>query len=408
MCAISAFPKVGVGGLWQRPLAMLNGNRGRPVLSAMTARRTYDRVGTGYSSELDRSWSRIVNTPDMIHRFAAAILASADRQGVSEKLLASNRFGQSRWKGEDLRRFLSGLSHIIQDEFFGLASPGCPVGVAKFGLELLMVGESLGAALKRCYEFYGLVAPGVRFQLTEHGASAQIEIQLADPSLDRDNFLIEYYSTRWHMLVQWLIGEEFSFDRIEFPHAPQVALSEYVRVFGDNCVFNGSRAVIVFPGRFLKRRIIRHPSDIELVESYKSYDPLDLGDSERRWRSLLKETVVSRLLDMQPIPTLDELAANFGVCSQTLRRRLNAEGSSYRSVKAEARREIVLEGIGDDTISLGQISMMAGFAEPNGLVRAIRNWTGLSPSQYRKSMFETSSDHIQYRCPHCAKGFTVN
>jgi AraC-like DNA-binding protein len=49
-----------------------------------------------------------------------------------------------------------------------------------------------------------------------------------------------------------------------------------------------------------------------------------------------------------------------------------------------------MEQIGDERISLAQISLMAGFAETNGLARAMRSWTGFSPSQYRKITLRTA------------------
>jgi AraC-like DNA-binding protein len=87
---------------------------------------------------------------------------------------------------------------------------------------------------------------------------------------------------------------------------------------------------------------------------------------------------------MASIPTMEELAKEFGVSGQTLRRGLKTEGTSYRQIKAEARREVVLSNISDTTLTLSQISVLAGFAETNGLVRAMKAWTGLSPSAFRR------------------------
>jgi AraC-like DNA-binding protein len=69
--------------------------------------------------------------------------------------------------------------------------------------------------------------------------------------------------------------------------------------------------------------------------------------------------------------------------SQTLRRRLQAEWTSYRLVKEEVRREAALCWLARERLSIGEISNRAGFAEPNGLTRALKAWTGLSPSAYR-------------------------
>jgi AraC-like DNA-binding protein len=81
---------------------------------------------------------------------------------------------------------------------------------------------------------------------------------------------------------------------------------------------------------------------------------------------------------------MEQFAQEFDMCGQTLRRRLRAEGSSYRQLKAEARHEVALDGISDNRITLSEVSLMAGFADTNGLTRAMKSWTGFSPSEYRK------------------------
>jgi AraC-like DNA-binding protein len=87
---------------------------------------------------------------------------------------------------------------------------------------------------------------------------------------------------------------------------------------------------------------------------------------------------------MSPMPTMEELATKFGVSSQTLRRALRTEGASYRLIKWEARREVVLNNISDTSLTLSQISLLAGFAEANGLVRAMKSRSGVSPSAFRR------------------------
>jgi AraC-like DNA-binding protein len=96
---------------------------------------------------------------------------------------------------------------------------------------------------------------------------------------------------------------------------------------------------------------------------------------------------------------MEELAHTFGVSGQTMRRGLKAEGTSYRQVKAEARREVVLNNIADTSLTLSEISVLAGFAETNGLVRAMKSWTGLSPSAYRQAAMEGSGQSIPPRLP---------
>jgi AraC-like DNA-binding protein len=180
-----------------------------------------------------------------------------------------------------------------------------------------------------------------------------------------------------------MIGAEIPLLKVEFDHSLQAPLAEYAQVFGTECLFNRGTTRLHFSTRYLRRKIVRSIEDLVVNTTVQSYDPV-YTDVEKSWCTLLKTSLCVRLRKMESMPTMEELADEFGVCSQTLRRRLKDEKLTYRELKAQARRDVVMEQICDERVSLAQISLMAGFAETNGLARAMKAWTGFSPSQYRR------------------------
>ena len=52
-------------------------------------------------------------------------------------------------------------------------------------------------------------------------------------------------------------------------------------------------------------------------------------------------------------------------------------------VKEEVRREAALRWLDHEGLSISEVSYRAGYAEPNGLTRALKSWAGISPSAYR-------------------------
>lgn len=322
----------------------------------------------------------------MTHHFAQTLLDCAVRRGLDARLLTDGRAltGGELWQGQDFYNLLYRVGDALEDEYFGLASDPCPPGTAQLGIEMLVLGEDLADALQRSCRFYRLVSDGLRLRLIQGGETAIFEITLADPARDEGHFLVEWHMLRWYMLCQWLIGEEIALERVDFPHAMQTALADYTEVFGHNIRFSQPTARFFFSGHHLARKVIRRLSNIEGDWARRRAGAFAEPDIYRAWKELLKAALRARMARMNPIPTMEELAEEFGVCGQTLRRRLKAERTSYRKLKAEARREMVLEGIRNQELTLGQISLMAGFAETNGLVRAMKSWTGLTPSQYRK------------------------
>jgi AraC-like DNA-binding protein len=322
--------------------------------------------------------------PKMIDRFARTILESADRQDVAEILFEGLGLRQSTWQGQDLLCFVRRLSATINDEFYGLASLPCPSGTSGLGMEIMALSRDLRDGLERCFRFYRLITGGMFFCLRGEGGLAAIEIKAADPFRDINHVLTEWQAVRWHKLAQWIIGTEIPLVRAEFSHAMQGPLAEYTQVFCDDCRFGLPDTRLYFEAGFLNRKIVRKLEELDVRKSAQNYDPVYTA-VEKSWWKLLKISLCARLRKMESMPTMERLAEEFGVCSQTLRRRLKEERLTYRALKAQARREVVMDQICDERVSLAQISLMAGFAETNGLARAMKSWTGFSPSQYRKN-----------------------
>src|SRR3546814_1973483 len=116
---------------------------------------------------------------------------------------------------------------------------------------------------------------------------------------------------------------------------------------------------------------MRSQTDLSGLLSPKPLDRSALYDGHRSFKAQLKTRVKAQLEQTQTLPSIEDAAGECHVSSQTLRRRLQAECSSYRLVKEEVRRELALKFLGDAELPIGEVSLRAGFAEPNGLTREI-------------------------------------
>jgi AraC-like DNA-binding protein len=211
-------------------------------------------------------------------------------------------------------------------------------------------------------------------------------MSLAHPEMDRHHFLLEWWPLIWQRYASWLIGEEIPVLVVEFPHARSAPAEDYARVFSSDCRFlrPSPDACLSFDGRYLARRVIRRPGDVqELVSSAKSIDLVSVPGIEKTLKSRIKAELYDHFYKTQQFLSMERIAADHCMSSQTLRRRLEEEGVSYRQVKEEIRREVVMKWLLNGEMPIGEVSRMGGFAEANGLTRAVKAWTGLSPKAYR-------------------------
>jgi AraC-like DNA-binding protein len=97
---------------------------------------------------------------------------------------------------------------------------------------------------------------------------------------------------------------------------------------------------------------------------------------------------VSRML-IQTLPSghMDQetIAQRLYRSRSTLQRQLSAEGTSYRQILDETRRELAERYLAEGDHSQAQVAFMLGFSDQSNFARAFKRWTGVSPGEYQKA-----------------------
>jgi AraC-like DNA-binding protein len=70
--------------------------------------------------------------------------------------------------------------------------------------------------------------------------------------------------------------------------------------------------------------------------------------------------------------------------ARSLQRRLREEGTTFRNLVDEVRRDLAQDYIGDPGISLMEVAFVLGFSVYSSFSRAYKRWTGMSPGEGRR------------------------
>jgi len=337
-----------------------------------------------------------MGAPSLITRYARAMLHAAETQGHDLAEICRTAGVNPDAIGPEIpfigAETFGRLNRVIKvaldDEFCGYTARRCKAGTLPFICESIIHEDTLGDALRRAFRFYGLLSSGLGFSLDEAGEVATLRLTLDQPELDRFLYLHEWWMIIWSHLSSWLIGEEIPVTRVDFPYAPRADVDEYVEAFWGPCHFHQPAARSQFPARFLRRRIIRSMDDVVQLFTGISINLVSVGGIHRSWKALIKTKMKECLVKTENLLSIEELATEFNMSSQTLRRRLEDEGVTFRALKEEVRREVILKWLSEPDLPIGEVSLRAGFAERNGLVRAVRSWVGVSPKEYRVMMMD--------------------
>jgi AraC-like DNA-binding protein len=81
--------------------------------------------------------------------------------------------------------------------------------------------------------------------------------------------------------------------------------------------------------------------------------------------------------------TTAHVAATLGVSERSLSRRLAEDGTSFREIVQQQRRQMAHRYLDDPAIRPTQVAYLLGYAQPSAFSHAFRRWTGVSPAAYR-------------------------
>ncbi|POA50897.1 MULTISPECIES: AraC family transcriptional regulator [Pseudomonas] len=106
-----------------------------------------------------------------------------------------------------------------------------------------------------------------------------------------------------------------------------------------------------------------------------------------RTRSLRERIIqlLGPLLNGGREPDLEEVAARLKLPTWTLRRKLAEEGTQFRAILNDTRRDLAMTYIRDTELAFGEIAYLLGFASAEAFQRAFKRWNGQTPGEFRRS-----------------------
>jgi AraC-like DNA-binding protein len=82
-------------------------------------------------------------------------------------------------------------------------------------------------------------------------------------------------------------------------------------------------------------------------------------------------------------PAIERIASQFGLSERTLRRRLQEEGTSYRTLIDEVRLELARTYLTSTQLPVTEIAALLGYDDPANFRRAFKRMQRQSPAGYR-------------------------
>ena len=324
--------------------------------------------------------------------FARAVLKNAVTQGYDVvSLLRKNRISPRLLQEDNARISIERFADLqvstmlaMRDEALGYASRRMPIGSWNMMCHAVIGSETLGQALHRYCRFFQLFESGLRPHLEFSEGSAHIVAKPFDESTVSQGYSGEMILYNSHRFASWLVQESLPIQTVRLRGPALADHSDYRRMFLAYPVqFEQADSRLTLSAALLDKRVtqneqslrhfLRHPVLIMLTQNY----------SQNSWTALVRSKVRHNLEEM---PELSAVAASLDVHPQTLRRRLSSEGTNFKEIKNQLRRDTALHFLGKQGLSIEEIAHRAGFSESSAFIRAFKGWTGVTPYSYRKGL----------------------
>lgn len=229
--------------------------------------------------------------------------------------------------------------------------------------------DTFGEAVEAAVRAANAMSTGEVLGLEVSGAWAGFSFERRNP-LHRTVFGAEVALSQFRALLGRIAPDAVAI-RVEFAHARPGHVERYVEVFGNGVRFGRKTNRVLFARHLLDR-------PLRFADSYVAGVLADRAEALARTsagpasaRQAAGHHILSRL--PHATPSASQVAAEMGMSESTLYRRLRAEGTSFRRVLDEIRRELAAQA-GDRPMSREQLAYRLGYSSVRSLGHALMRW----------------------------------
>jgi AraC-like DNA-binding protein len=182
-------------------------------------------------------------------------------------------------------------------------------------------------------------------------------------------------------IIRALVGDGWTPLSASFSHPPPADAGPYRHLFGASVRFDRDFTGLVFPARDLDAPVLISDASVRPY-SRKFLDAVVAPTAPTA--ASQAEEVVELLLPLGRC-SLEQTSRQLGLPPRELQRQLAGEGQSFSSLVQATRQRLAEHYLANDGNSLTEVSQLLGFAAPSAFSRWFHQWSGTSPTEWRRA-----------------------
>lgn len=263
---------------------------------------------------------------------------------------------------------------------------GARLRVSAYGMYgyALLSCLSLRDYFRLAIKYRRLATPPMAIEWTEQGDQVVWsfpDVFVLNPSQPLRQFLLEQQFSLNVTHLQDVAGRTCPPLSASFCYPAPEHVEIYTQYLNCPCLFEQPRCELVYERAVLDQRsVMAHPLTSALMQ-----ETCDRLIGQAKSASSISGSVY-RILMERPgqFPGMEAVACMLHMTSRTLRRRLEAEGTSFQAIGDDVRSTLAQEYLTKTKMSIFDIALLLGFSDAAGLRRAMKRWTGKGPGELRR------------------------
>jgi AraC-like DNA-binding protein len=323
------------------------------------------------------------------HSIAAIVAELVHRQHRSEDVLDGTDLSvrqldnhTTRVSYRQLDRVIRNAQQLSDDPTWALQA-GLRMHVTAYGMYGygLLSSGSQDEAREFAAKYVRVIGPLCDFSVSKGGTTVTVvfnPVHWPDPTSAAHRYAVEFALAAHLTATRDWVGSHYAFSRVRLDYAAPAHANAYRELF---------QCPVLFEQNECGYEHLRDDASVRLADARTHAMTREiceqLLDEVNKAGGIAAD--IRRILIEQPgrYPTIKAIAERFEMYPRALRRKLEAEGTSYRDLLAEVRQKLAIEYLRKTQMTNEEIAGRLGYSDAANFRHAFIRWTGKNPSDFR-------------------------
>jgi AraC-like DNA-binding protein len=246
----------------------------------------------------------------------------------------------------------------------------------------IRASATLGEGLERLVRYHRILHDAAIVVLRVDGDSAWLEHVLPPETPVLPRQVAEFIVAAWLVVARQATALDLVPVEVDFRHESPEDLTEHRRLFRAPIRFSSPTNGLRLRRVLLDTRLVKSDAGLCAVLEHYAREHLERVPAVTALSQRVRHLVAAGLSTGVSAATV---ARRLHMSRRTLHRQLADEGTSFKKLVEDLRRELALRYLAERRMAIAEIAFLLGFSEASAFHRAFRRWSGRTPADYRQS-----------------------